>query len=329
MYDYETLIQTLKNYEAFDGDILQNEDLSSKTTFKIGQKAKLFISPKNYYSFQIALTSLINLNIPFFILGGGSNVVFPDDDFNKVILCTKEFSSVTKLNVSDLPSDFGTITLQKNKVLVTCFSGTSVATLVNYCTNHNISGVEEFAGLPGSIGGAVYMNARCFNKSFSDILFYTTWMDLKSKKAELHHKLYNANEWEYKKSPFQDGTKFITTATFLLTQRTQKDHLFILENCKKYIQERVSKGHFEYPSAGSVFKNNRSFGKSSGQIIDEAGLRGYTVGGAKIADFHGNFIINTNNAKAQDVKSIVNHTKDVIKKKYDFSLESEIIFVED
>ena len=97
---------------------------------------------------------------------------------------------------------------------------------------------------------------------------------------------------------------------------------------QKYISERVDKGHFKYPSAGSVFKNNHDFGKPSGKIIDEAGLRGYSIGGAKIADFHGNFIINVNKATAKDIKDLVLYTQTQIKNNFGFSLEPEIIFVD-
>ena len=326
--DYKNLIETLQNYEAFLGKISENENLAPKTTFKIGGKARLYIEPENFYSFQIALRQIIKQKIKFFILGGGSNVVFPDTDLDYIVLSTRAFSNVDRLKHDELPLDFEKITLAKDQVLITCFSGTPVATLVNYCTEHSISGVEQFAGLPGSVGGAVYMNARCFDKSISDIIYYTTYMDLSDEKITLHHDLFNKDEWDYKKSPFQNQNKFITTATFLLTQKSEKERPHIESECKKYIAERVSKGHFKYPSAGSVFKNNRAFKKPSGQIIDEAGLRGYTIGGAKIADFHGNFIVNVNNAKAQDVFDLVKYVQKEVKNKYDFLLEPEIIFVD-
>lgn len=328
MAKYDELIASIKNYEAFIGEITYNEPLAQKTTFKVGGTAELFIKPQNYYSFQIALSNLLATNTPFFILGGGSNIVFPDGTLEKVVLSTQDFVSVEKLAVRDLPMDFPEKTIPKDKILITCFSGTPIAKLVNYCTEHYISGVEQFAGLPGSVGGALYMNARCFEKSISDIIYYTTWMDLSSSKAELHHKKFDPTEWDYKKSPFQNNNCFITTATFILDQKSAREKTQIEAECKKYIAERVDKGHFKYPSAGSVFKNNHAFGKPSGKIIDEAGLKGYTVGGAQIADFHGNFIVNTNHATSKDIKDIVDHTIQVVQNKFGFLLESEIIFVD-
>lgn len=328
MADYEKIIQILKNHDAFKGDILQNEPLAPKTTFKVGGPADLFIAPQNYYSFQIAMDALLQNDVRFFIMGGGSNIVFADEGFKGAVVCTSKFSDTAYYPPSNISKEFGKIELKKGQTLITCFSGTPMAALVKFCTENSISGLEQFAGLPGSVGGAVYMNARCFDLSISDRLFSVSWMDYSKEKISLEQQLLDPSEWAYKKSPFQSGKKFITTATFLLTQKNASEQPQIQTECKKYIAERVNKGHFKFPSAGSVFKNNRSFGKPSGQIIDEAGLRGYTIGGAKVADFHGNFIVNVKDAKAAQIKELVEYVQAQVQQKYGFSLESEIIFVE-
>ena len=323
-----TIIEKIRGYEVFEGKILENEALAPKTTFKIGGKARLFIAPENYNSFQKVISILVEMNQKFFILGGGSNVVFPDDDFEPVVISTHAFNDVETFKAEDLPFDFGKVELEDGQVLVTCFSGTPMASFVNFCTENNISGAEEFAGLPGTIGGAVYMNARCFNKSISDILFSVSYMDYSTSNVKLRHSRFNPAEWDYKKSPFQNSRYFITTTTFLLEQKTSEQHQQIADTGRHFIVERISKGHFKFPSAGSVFKNNHSFGKPSGQIIDEAGLRGYSIGGAQVAPFHGNFIINTGNARSEDVKALVKHIQEIVLKKYSFKLEPEIIFVD-
>lgn len=326
MEKYELLIEALKNYDAFKADILKDEPLKDKCTFKVGGRAALFIKPINYYSFQILLELLLQNKYRFFILGGGSNVVLPDY-YDGVIVSTQNFNEIDYFEADNLPLDFGHIELKEGQCLVSCFSGTSIATIVNFCKQNNISGFEEFAGLPGSAGGAVYMNARCFDKSISDVLFSTTYMDLSKDKVKLHHILKNPSDWDYKKSPFQANDKFITTVTFLLEQKGPEQHQAICDACKSYINERISKGHFKFPSAGSVFKNNRDFGLPSGKIIDQAGLKGFQIGGAKIADFHGNFIINTDNASQDDIKKLVEYTKSEVQKKIGYKLEEEIIFL--
>ena len=324
----EAIIEKIRGYEVFQGQILENEPLAPKTTFKIGGKARLFIAPENYNSFQKVISILISMNQKFFILGGGSNVVFPDEDFEPVIISTQAFNDVEIFEAEDLPFDFGKVTLEPNQMLVTCFSGTSMASFVNFCTQNNLSGAEEFAGLPGTIGGAVFMNARCFNKSISDILFSVSYMDYSTENVKLRHSRYNPDEWAYKKSPFQNNNLFITTTTFILEQKSEEQHQQIADTCRHFIVERISKGHFKFPSAGSVFKNNHEFGKPSGQIIDEAGLRGYKIGDAQVAPFHGNFIINLGKAKRDDVKALVEYIQEIVLKKYSFKLEPEIIFVD-
>ena len=328
MNDYGVIKEILKNHDAFIGDILENEPLGPKTTFKIGGAAELFIAPQNFYSFQIALEALLKNNVRFFIMGGGSNIVFPDEGFKGAVISTCNFNDTAYYPPSNISPQFGKITLAKNEVLITCFSGTPMAAFVNFCTENSISGVEEFAGLPGTVGGAVFMNARCFDKSISDVIFSVSYQDYSDSKIKLYQVLYNPQEWAYKKSPYQTGKKFITTATFRLIQKNASEQEKIRQECKKYIAERVNKGHFKFPSAGSVFKNNRDFGKPSGMIIDEAGLRGLTCGGAKVADFHGNFIINTGNASAHDIKNLVEEVQTKVYQKFGFSLEPEIIFVE-
>ena len=326
--NYKIIIENLNNHDAFIGDIRENEPLAPKTTFKVGGCADLFIAPQNYYSFQIAMDALLKADVPFFIMGGGSNIVFSDQGFHGAVVSTCNFNDTAYYQPSNVSPQFGKVELKQGQTLITCFSGTPMAALVKFCTENTISGMEQFAGLPGSVGGAVYMNARCFDCSISDRIFSVSWMDYSEKKITLQQERFDPAKWDYKKSPYQQGKKFITTATFLLNQKNASEQDKIAAECKKYISERVNKGHFKFPSAGSVFKNNRSFGKPSGQIIDEAGLRGYTLGGAKVADFHGNFIINTGNATASDIKNLTNYVQEQVQQKFGFLLEPEIIFVE-
>lgn len=326
--NYENLISKIKNYQNFKGQIQFKVQMSQKTTFKTGGTADVFITPENFNSFQIVLSEVLSSSQKFFILGGGSNIVFPDGEYHGIVISTASFSNIEYFPPENLPPSFGKIELPEDKVLISCFCGTTMASFVNFCTKNNISGAEVFAGLPGTVGGAVFMNARCFNVSISDILFSTSWLDYSDKNISAKKSLFNSKEWDYKKSPFQNNNRFITTATFLLNQKTESEHSQIESECKKYISERVSKGHFKFPSAGSVFKNNHSFGAPSGKLIDECGLKGFSIGGAQVAPFHGNFIINTGNATSQNIKELVNYVQAAVQKKYGFTLENEIIFVD-
>lgn len=308
---------------------VENEPMATKNTFKVGGNAAVFVLPENVSQLQSALAASAAAEAPYFLLGGGSNIVFPDGTYEGIIISTQNLNSI--IMTDDKPEN-----LPDDKVLVTCEAGTPMAAFVKFCTEHSLKGAETFAGLPGTIGGAVFMNARCFEKSISDILYQTEHIEfIKPTQSKLVTMDFNPADWDYKKSPFQmpsdfkaDSTprRYIASATFCLTYAPD-EKAQIEADCKKYIAERVDKGHFKYPSAGSVFKNNHSFGAPSGKIIDDAGLHGYSIGGAQVAPFHGNFIININAATAEDISKLVKHVQNTVKDKTGFLLEPEIIFI--
>lgn len=312
MNQNKIIIDFLKN---LDGTIKENESLAPKTTFKIGSTADIFFLPHNIDSLTKAISFLYKNNFDYFLLGGGSNIVFPDHPLKKVVLSTEKLKEIKSEQSDDTETIF-----------VTCQCGTTIASFINFTKTNYISGAEQFAGLPGTIGGACFMNARCFDKQISDILFSVSYFDIIEDQIKTTD--INLSEWDYKKTPFQDNKKVILSATFKLIKKSQNEKELINEKCAFYISQRVDKGHFKYPSAGSVFKNNRDFGMPSGQIIDQAGLKGFSVGGASVAPFHGNFIINTNNATQNDIKNLVDHIKKIVYEKFNFSLECEIIFVD-
>ena len=176
--------------------------------------------------------------------------------------------------------------------------------------------------MPGSIGGAVWMNARCYGREIADVLFETTIIDgVQPEPARLPAL---KTEFGYKNSPFQGKNVIILCAAFHLIPG---DKQAIHEQMDTHRSDRESKGHYRFPSAGSVFKNNPDFGKPSGQIIDELGLCGLNKGGAQVAPWHGNIIINTGGASAADIRSLVNEVAARVKTAAGFTLEPEILFI--
>lgn len=288
---------------------LSNEPLSNHTTFKIGGPAKEFLMPSTVEELASSVMDCVNSGEKYFILGGGSNLVFSDNGFDGKVICTR--------NVGKVSSDGKVVRAQ---------AGATISAFVNFCKNKGLTGFETFAGLPGTVGGAVFMNARCFEVEVADVLDSVKYLDLAT--GKICDYTFCKDDWAYKKSPFNGGDKLVLEASFKISGDVSADMATIDEKCRYYINERQSKGHFEFPSAGSVFKNNHEFGKPSGKIIDEAGLRGYQIGGAKVADFHGNFIINAGGATAAHVKALVEKVKAVVLSKYGFALEEEIIFVD-
>ncbi len=305
----------------------ENEPLAPKSTFKVGGTARLFIMPETPEQLESVISAARSSELPFFVTGGASNVVYPDGAYEGAIISTQQIKEIFYDPDETTPD---------GSVLVTCQCGVPMAAFVDFCTKKNLSGAEQFAGLPGTVGGAVYMNARCFDRSVSDLLYSTTHIEFTGAKSKLVELPFNTSDWDYKKSPFQahteaDGSqitqRYITQATFRLTPAGAAAHDRITADCKKYIAERVDKGHFKYPSAGSVFKNNHDFGAPSGRLIDECGLKGLTIGGAQIAPFHGNFIINTGSATSADIRALVEAAQKAVHEKFGFDLEPEIIFV--
>lgn len=295
------------NTDDFKGRILFSETMANHTTFRIGGPAPLFIEPFDVSSLLFTLSILKTDAVPYFVLGGGSNIVVSDKGFEGAVV------SMSALCHIKAAGEY-----------VASGAGASVSSVVSFCTEHALSGLEPFAGLPGSAGGAVYMNARCFDVSVSDILSEVRYIDCETLEEKTYR--FSASDWDYKISPFQNTPRIVTCAVFKTRRLSEDKKGEIAERCKAYVAERGTKGHYKFPSAGSVFKNNRAFGKPSGKIIDEAGLKGMRSGGAQVAPWHGNFIVNTGGATAADVRALADRIVETVRQKTGFTLECEILF---
>ncbi|WP_407398223.1 UDP-N-acetylmuramate dehydrogenase [Treponema sp.] len=317
------------NKTQYKGKILEHEPMAPRTTMKVGGTAALLLSPSDENSICIAVSLLKDMELPWFILGGGSNVIAPDGELDAVVISTEELDSI---EISEKNDEF---------TLIQCGAGTKTGTLVDFCTENGISGLETFAGLPGTVGGAAFMNARCYGKEVSQVLHSARFLefDPMQKNTEFHdnfierhlkmyHNTQMGGDWAYKNSPFMQNHRFITSLTFKAGRIDSDNKVRIGLECEGYIKDREDKGHFKAPSAGSVFKNDRSFGEPSGVLIDKAGLKGTEVGGAQVAPWHGNIIINRGGASSSDIKTLVKTVQERVKNNTGFMLEPEIIFAE-
>lgn len=271
--------------------------------------------------------------VPFYLLGGGSNLVIADRGVRGAVLSLSAINSIRIENQARGDSEFDT----DCAVHVRSGAGVAVDDLVRWCRNHGLAGMERFSGLPGSVGGAVFMNARCYDTEIADIFFSAKNMVFSLDGCTLEETAFRAQHWSYKKSPFQDrcgsspfeltrGGQCILSAVFSLYPGETD---WLDAEMSKYVADRTDKGHFRYPSAGSMFKNNHCFGMPSGKIIDEAGLRGFRIGGACVAPWHGNIVINDRGACAADVRSLVEQVRDAVRVRTGFDLECEVIFAGD
>ncbi|MBQ9538307.1 MAG: UDP-N-acetylmuramate dehydrogenase [Treponema sp.] len=308
----------------FKGDILFSEPMAPRTTMRVGGNAVALAVPYDAESAVYAACAACMADVPIFVLGGGSNIIVSDRGLAALVI------SLEKLSGIEYKDGF-----------LCVGSGAKFDLITEFCAKNCLKGLSAFAGLPGTAGGAAYMNARCYGVSFSDLMESVSYVNLDEifdEKQSLSDfslanllKVYhnNGGGWDYKQSPFQSFSSLVLSVQFRVEplDRNEGNEGLIRSQNEGFIEDRRGKGHFAAPSAGSVFKNDRRFGKPSGQLVDEAGLKGLVVGGAQIAPWHGNFIINNGSATAGDIKSLVEKAQAAVKERTGFTLEPEVIFV--
>ncbi|KEO62547.1 UDP-N-acetylmuramate dehydrogenase [Borreliella garinii] len=299
------MIKRLNNFFEKINIKPQTKNLINYTTYKIGNISKLFLIPKNIQEAKNIFKAAIEEKITLFILGGGSNILVNDkEELDFPIIYT---GHLNRIEVHD------------NKIVAEC--GANFENLCKIALNNGLSGLEFIYGLPGTLGGAVWMNARCFGNEISEILKKITFINDKGKTI---CKEFKKEDFKYKVSPFQNKNFFILKTELNLKKEDKK---IIEEKMNKNKQARINKGHYLFPSSGSTFKNNKAFLRPSGQIIEECKLKGLSVGGATVSKYHGNFIINNNNATSNDVKSLIEKVKTEVYSKTGLLLEEEVLYI--
>ena len=281
-----------------------NEPMAPYSSFKIGGPADILLIPNSILELTKTIDFLKLQHIPFVIIGSGTNLLISDYGIREVVVLT------TSLN---------RIQITNNEITAEC--GAQVKRLCETAQAHSLSGLEFIYGMPGTIGGAVWMNARCYGSEIADILKNVHYLDQKQNEVEY---IFNAKDFSYKKSPFQKSLQPILKVTLRLKE---DDKIKINQIMQENIEDREKKGHFKFPSAGSIFKNNRDFKIPTGKILDELGLRGFTIGDAQIAPYHGNIFINLGHAKAMDVLNLIKHATQLAFHKKQIHLEPEICFL--
>lgn len=281
-----------------------DEPLAGHTSFRIGGPADAYALPKTPAEIGELLSFCRSRHVPFFLLGGGTNILVSDAGVRGMVI---DLSALCGISTDD------------RELSAEC--GSPMDKACAFALSRGLRGLEFASGLPGSVGGAVWMNARCYEKSLSDFLVRTEVLDADGVVRAVPTV---PSQWGYKRSPFQQRGGVILRAFFRLEHGDQG---LILEEMKKHMADRTAKGHFLHPSAGSVFKNNRDFGAPTGKLIDSLGLKGKRIGDAAIAPFHGNIIVNLGNATARDVLSLIRLVEEEVGSKLGFELEREIILV--
>lgn len=300
MTDLSSFRAGLQNL-ADKGRILMRESapLRDLCSFKIGGPADLLIEPTDPDALATVIALFADSGERFMILGNGSNVLFADGGYRGAVIRTLRLDR------------FG---IEGDVVHAEC--GVSLTALSVEAAKAGLSGLEFAYGIPGSVGGAVFMNAGAYGGQIADVLISSRYADRSGKIGVLPAK---AHAFGYRTSAYQAGDKTVLSADFRLTP---DDPQAIRARMQDYMTRRKEKQPLEYPSAGSTFK--RAPGHYTGQLIEEAGLKGLSVGGAEVSQKHAGFVINRSGATAADVTRLIERIRTVIYEKDGIELECEV-----
>lgn len=291
------------------GTIFWDSPMAHYSTFKVGGPAEAIIPVLNRADLKGLVQWLHDHDIDWWIVGRGSNILVPDKGLAGVIIILRgEFSTIERLTEPhSIPDD--------NKVLVRAGGGCLLSRLVNYCTAQSLSGLEFAVGIPGSVGGAVAMNAGAWGSEIGSLVASATLMD---SSGNISTKQGNTLGFTYRKWAMATKT-LLLSATFTLTPDSKTK---IKASCRRYQELRLKNQPIADPSAGSFFKNPPA--DSAGRLIEKAGLKGYSIGGAKVSEKHANFIVNTGTASAADILNLMQTVQQEVYKRFGIKLEPEV-----
>ncbi len=278
------------------------EPMKKYTSFKIGGNAECLIIVNDVDDLKLILEFVNKNNIPLTVIGNGSNILVLDGGIKGITLKI----NIKKLEIKD----------NDNCIEINVGAGNKIIELAQKLLKDGIAGFEEISGIPGTIGGAVRMNAGAYGKEMKDIIENVTFMDYNGeiKKADAE-KL----EFAYRSSIFVKK-KYIILETTLKFQKGNTEE--IKQKMNEYLSSRKEKQPLEYPNAGSTFKRGEDF--ITAKLIDECGLKGYKIGGAQISTKHAGFVVNSDNATAKDVIELTNYIKEKVYAKFQKKIELEI-----
>ena len=286
------------------GKIERNVPLYKYTTYRVGGIASAIVYPKNVDSLMKLIRFVRSKNIPFKILGFGSNLLFSSKQYNGILIRLDEFRDL---------EFFGT-----SKVRVG--AGYSLVKLSLQAAKRGLAGLEFAAGIPGTVGGAVFMNAGAYKSDMGYIVQDITVLTPDLRIIKLENKEL---DFHYRSSFLQKHPGYICLEAVIRLEKGDKNA--IEEVIKDRRRRRIESQPLNFPSAGSVFRNPE--GMFAGKMIEDLGLKGFQIGGAKVSEKHANFIINYDHATGEDIKSLIEYVREKVKKEYHVELKVEQEFV--
>lgn len=279
---------------------LFDESMKMHTSFRIGGEAQCFISVETSEQIQQATAFCKENNIPFMIMGNGSNMLVSDEGIKGVVI------QISK-GFSDCKIDGTTVYAQ---------SGILLSALASKLLNEELSGFEELSGIPGTLGGAIFMNAGAYGGEIKNVV---TSIDYIDKDSNVKTMSADEAEFGYRKSVFQKNGGIIIGATLELKKGNKQE---IKQKINEYTKRRNDKQPVNMPSAGSTFK--RPEGYFAGKLIEDCNLMGVSIGGAQVSEKHAGFVVNTGSATAKDVMALIEHIQNTVFEKFNVKLEPEV-----
>ena len=280
------------------GKVLVNEKISNYTTYRVGGKVRCIVYPKGEKELIELLRLLKTRKIKYFVLGNGSNVLFSDNIYDGIII---------KLD------NFNKINIKGNKINVE--AGYPLIKLSFDAMRNSLCGLEFASGIPGTVGGAVFMNAGAYGEDMSKIVTSARVLVNGEIKEFSNEEL----QFSYRTTMLQDHLDYVCVSVYLSLKKGDPEELEEIVKMRR--EQRRATQPLNYPSAGSVFRNPPNM--YAGKIIEDLGLKGFTVGKATVSPKHANFIVNMGNAKASDIKNIIDYIKLKAKTKYNIKLHVE------
>lgn len=279
-------------------NILLDEDMSKHTSFKTGGKADFYIKVYSIEEIKSILKISKENNIPLFVLGNGTNLLVKDEGYRGIIIQIK----MEEINVDE------------TEAMVD--SGVKNAVLSKKLANNSLTGFEFASGIPGTIGGAIKMNAGAYGSEMKDIVKEVTYLDYD---GNIHTISNSECEFSYRHSKFFNEKAIILQAKLNLEHGNKED---IENKVNELLKQRKEKQPLEYPNAGSTFKRGDGF--ITAKLIDECGLKGYSIGGAEVSEKHAGFIVNKNSATSTDILNLIRHVQKIVKEKTGENIKLEI-----
>lgn len=281
------------------GKVLTDVSLKQYTTYKVGGIAKVMVYPESIDKLVCLIKLLKATHTKFMVLGFGSNVLFSDNIYDGIIIKLDELNQIE---------------FKRDKVIAG--AGASLMKVALMSVRKGLSGLEFATGIPGSIGGAVYMNAGAYK---SDMGYVVTKIKVLTPKLRVITMVNKELDFHYRTSFLKKHPDYICLEATIKLRKGNKEEIEELVRERK--NRRIESQPLEYPSAGSVFRNPE--GMFAGKLIEDLGYKGLVKGGAKVSEKHANFIINYQNAKAKDIKELIEFIQEEVKEKYDVELKVE------